>query len=320
MIDLLVRNNDNYMLQKVHKTNEIAIENLDFIIAHFQDYTQNDIEWVKSNFNIDFSIMTLYEDIEISSHFAANENQAAFNFSIPYYNTKKEFVEEQMFIILTKNRVFFFSSSKLDEFFTKTYTKRLLNSPLFGDVSNILKFTIEFLSDYFADITESLAKKIKILAGKVLIEKKFTDKDLDVITLYNFNNLLIKESINEAVRIFKLYRKSNYENIISMKEVIETELNDLAAVSDYIQFNFDRLDDLKENISNKIELEQNYIFKILTMVTICVSLPTLIAGIYGMNFQIMPELKWAYGYPTALTLMTLSIFIPIILFKRKQWL
>ena len=97
-------------------------------------------------------------------------------------------------------------------------------------------------------------------------------------------------------------------------------MSDLSAISDYIQFNFDRLDDLKENVSSKIDLEQNHIFKMLTVVTVCISLPTFIAGLYGMNFDDMPELKAPHGYPIVIILMLLSALLPFIYFKRKKWL
>jgi len=48
--------------------------------------------------------------------------------------------------------------------------------------------------------------------------------------------------------------------------------------------------------------------------------PTLVASIYGMNFDIMPELKWAMGYPMAIGLMVLSAILPYLYFKRKGWL
>jgi magnesium transporter len=48
--------------------------------------------------------------------------------------------------------------------------------------------------------------------------------------------------------------------------------------------------------------------------------PTLIASIYGMNFEFMPELKWVLGYPWALFLMVVSALLPILYFKRKGWL
>ncbi len=107
---------------------------------------------------------------------------------------------------------------------------------------------------------------------------------------------------------------------MELKESIRAELNDLTVVFDYIQFNFDRLDDLKENVSSKIDLEQNHIFKMLTVVTVCISLPTLIAGIYGMNFEKMPLLKSVYGYPLLLIVMTLSAVLPFLYFKGKKWL
>jgi magnesium transporter len=48
--------------------------------------------------------------------------------------------------------------------------------------------------------------------------------------------------------------------------------------------------------------------------------PTLIAGIYGMNFEHMPELDWLYGYPMALTLIVLSAVVPYMIARRAGWL
>ncbi|MOA49049.1 Magnesium transport protein CorA [compost metagenome] len=48
--------------------------------------------------------------------------------------------------------------------------------------------------------------------------------------------------------------------------------------------------------------------------------PTLVASIYGMNFEVMPELQWRFGYPYALALMVLSAIVPFLYFKRRGWL
>ncbi len=48
--------------------------------------------------------------------------------------------------------------------------------------------------------------------------------------------------------------------------------------------------------------------------------PTLVASIYGMNFEHMPELKWALGYPMALGAMVLSALLPLMYFRYKKWL
>lgn len=317
MVDLLLKNNEIRSFQSIE---EIDHEKLDFLILQFQSYTQTDIDWVKENFNIDFSIMNHFEDIEISSHFLETKGQVSFHFSIPYYNKEKQLIEEPVFIIISAGRLFFFQGSDFDEFINKTYPYRLSALQQQADLNNVFKLYIEFISDYYADITESVAKRIKVLASRVLVEKKFTSKDMDIVTLYNFNNLLIKESLNETIIIYNLLRKSNFGKETIIQECINTELTDLTVISDYIQFNFDRLDDLKDNMNNKIDLEQNHIFKILTVVTVCISIPTLIAGIYGMNFRIMPELEFQYGYPITLLAMLLSIILALIVFKIKKWL
>ena len=48
--------------------------------------------------------------------------------------------------------------------------------------------------------------------------------------------------------------------------------------------------------------------------------PTLVASIYGMNFDAMPELKFSFGYPLALVMMVLSAVVPFLYFRRRGWL
>jgi magnesium transporter len=69
-----------------------------------------------------------------------------------------------------------------------------------------------------------------------------------------------------------------------------------------------------------ISIAQNSLIKVLTIVSIVGIPPTLIAGIYGMNFHDMPELSWSYGYPYAWAVMILSAVLPLVLFRMKGWL
>lgn len=69
-----------------------------------------------------------------------------------------------------------------------------------------------------------------------------------------------------------------------------------------------------------INIEQNNIIKIFSVVAVVFLPPTLIASIYGMNFDFMPELAWPYGYPFALVLMVLSAIVPYQFFKWRGWL
>ncbi len=69
-------------------------------------------------------------------------------------------------------------------------------------------------------------------------------------------------------------------------------------------------------VSNRL----NVVMKKVTSWGAIILLPTLIAGIYGMNFKDMPELRWSTGYPLALGLMAISAFVLYRVFKRRDWL
>ena len=59
--------------------------------------------------------------------------------------------------------------------------------------------------------------------------------------------------------------------------------------------------------------------QVISVVSVVVLPPTLVASIYGMNFQIMPELNWPWGYPAALVVIILSAVLPFVVFRHKGW-
>jgi len=69
-----------------------------------------------------------------------------------------------------------------------------------------------------------------------------------------------------------------------------------------------------------INIEQNGIIKFFSVVAVVFMPPTLVASIYGMNFEVMPELKWVAGYPMAIVVMIVAAILPVLWFKRRGWL
>jgi magnesium transporter len=103
------------------------------------------------------------------------------------------------------------------------------------------------------------------------------------------------------------------------KTRLSTAQQDLVSLVEFEAHLSGKTQFLLDAILGFINTEQNEIFKVLTIVSVVGIPPTLIASMYGMNFHDMPELSWRYGYPYGLTLIALSILLPILWFKRRGW-
>jgi magnesium transporter len=100
---------------------------------------------------------------------------------------------------------------------------------------------------------------------------------------------------------------------------LKTLRDDIASLNDYDSYLNSKVQFLLDATLGLINIEQNNIMKVLTVVSVVGVPPVLIAGIYGMNFKAMPELDWAWGYPYAIVLMIVSALIPFVWLKRRGW-
>ncbi len=95
---------------------------------------------------------------------------------------------------------------------------------------------------------------------------------------------------------------------------------DVQSLSDHAAYLSNKITFLLDAMLGVVNLEQNNIIKLFSVVAVVFMPPTMIASIYGMNFDIMPELKWEYGYVFAVVLMVMSAILPLAYFKWKKWL
>ncbi len=316
MIEIYFKDSE---VKKIDSYDEIEFKSSSILSIRCIEINDFDLQQMANRFDLDLTSFKKQEDIEISSHYVESEEQLSLSFTIPSYSLGTLFEEKDIHILIKNKIVFTFIPREIEESFNQL-TRHIygFNSPNLTSHYQLLVFQIGIISDYFADIVELISKKIKELFQKTLKSKQFKETDLDYITELRFNNLLVRESLSEFQRIILLMNKSNKTEGYAVNK-LSAEIEDLTVISEYIQYNFNRLEDLTGNINSKIELEQNRIFKILTIITVCISLPTLIVGIYGMNFKHMPELEWLLGYPIIVLVLILSFLIPLIYFKRKKW-
>jgi len=105
-----------------------------------------------------------------------------------------------------------------------------------------------------------------------------------------------------------------------MREQLKTMQRDVASLSDHASFLSNQITFVLDAMLGVVNLEQNNIIKLFSVMAVVLMPPTLIASIYGMNFKVMPELEWVHGYPMALIMMLIAAVVPYYIFKLKKWL
>jgi magnesium transporter len=128
-------------------------------------------------------------------------------------------------------------------------------------------------------------------------------------TLLGLTRILSFVSAEKATAV----RKEN-------QPLIKTLMRDVRSLVEHAQMLNGKAQFLLDAVLGMINVEQTGIIKTFSVVSVALMPPTLIASIYGMNFELMPELKWEIGYPLSLFLMVVSAILPVLYFRRKGWL
>jgi len=105
-----------------------------------------------------------------------------------------------------------------------------------------------------------------------------------------------------------------------MREQLKTQQRDVAALTDHASYLSNKITFVLDAMLGVVNLEQNNIIKLFSVMAVVLMPPTLIASIYGMNFKNMPELDWVHGYDFALIAMVAAAVLPYLAFKWKKWL
>ena len=99
-----------------------------------------------------------------------------------------------------------------------------------------------------------------------------------------------------------------------------TAIRDVQSIEEHATFLSNKIQFLLDATLGLVNIEQNDIIKLFSVVSVVFMPPTLIASIYGMNFKFMPELDWSFGYPMALILMFMAAIFPYLFFRWKKWM
>ncbi|GIL02997.1 MAG: magnesium transport protein CorA [Alphaproteobacteria bacterium] len=214
--------------------------------------------------------------------------------------------------------------------FFATFAARAQKSPIAGSSADaVLVGLLEASIDRIADIIEKAAHDIDALSREIFgqpasrraVGFDYRDK---LVRLGQKGDLLsdIRESITSLDRLFGYLGLAAGERRVDkeLKARVKTLSRDARSLIDHLAFVSQKVTFLLDATLGLINIEQNQIIKIFSVAAVVFLPPTLIASIYGMNFQFMPELDEPWAYPAALGAMVLSAVLPYLFFKHKGWL
>ena len=255
------------------------------------------------------------EEIEISSRFSETE-QAIFantSFLIP---GPDEYNEETVSFILSDNIL-----TTLRECPLKSFTdlqRRIMAFPKMYDSGHVVFLGIlEQRIDLDADMVELVSKEINQYNRKVSVGEDISEEFLIDINLLQENTMLIRENIIDKQRVISSILKSaRYPQ--EYRSRLNVLLKDISSLINHTDFGFERLEYLQNTVLGIINLDQNKIMKVFTLVSLLLMPPTLIASFFGMNVQFGWLGTSGWSWMIVLLLMIVSTLVVLWVFKKRR--
>jgi magnesium transporter len=191
---------------------------------------------------------------------------------------------------------------------------------------------LEAIIDRQADFLERISRETEELSHRIFTRTarvRDSERNLrDAIYLLGRSGNLVARERDCIIALMRLVQYAGHEDFDGAEPArtsplfprLKPLLRDLQSLSEFAGFLSNKMNFMLDATLGLINIEQNAIVKIFTVAAVIFLPPTLVASIYGMNFDFMPELHWSMGYPFALLLMLFSVVLPYWFCRRKGWL
>lgn len=256
------------------------------------------------------------EEIESSSRFKETDTAiyANTNFLIP---GSDEYGMEAVSFTIVGNTLTTLRDVPIRSF-TELQRKMVAVPRLFPNGYWVFVSILDQRIDLDADMIELMSKEIAQRSKKVNQQEDINEDFLLDINLLQENTMIVRENIVDKQRLITNIMKSD-----KYPPELEPRFNvlqqDISSLINHTNFSFERLEYLQDTVVGLINLDQNRIMKVFTLISLLLMPPTLVASFYGMNVSLpMEGLKWAWL--VILAIMIVSLVLILVLFKRRKML
>ncbi len=252
-------------------------------------------------------------EIEMSSRYMETADSLVVNSNFLLSNFEREPVS-----FILKNNILITVRGEDLTSFHETIKKISTNPKTYPTGYHVFVAILETRVEIDADMVEDMTQEITTLSNSISIQEADEELLMEIKNLQE-KTMMLRENIIDKQRAVSSMLKSE----LMPKELhgrITILIKDINSLLEHIRFSFDRLDYLQDTFLGFVNIEQNKIIKMFTVISVIFMPPTLIASIYGMNFGDMPELSWEFGYAFSIGLMIFAVAVILIYFKKKKWL
>lgn len=288
----------------------------DWIDAH--DPTEEERSLLKVLLHTDAPEFADVEEIEASARCFVDQAGIHIHtlFLVP---TEGRYSTVSVACILQKNCLITMHEGELSDF--KLLVKRAQRGRLeVHSPSELLVTVLEQKVENHADTLEDLHQQLEEVSHLVLeVEGVQLSEAIHKLTHLEDSNGKIRLCLMDTqldISFLMRHLRGQPEQLETLNEI----MRDLETLMSHSTFLFEKVGFLMDSTQSSINIRQNKIIKTFSIAAVVFLPPTLIASIYGMNFEHIPELSWLLGYPWAIGLMIASGIAPYWYFKRKNWL
>jgi len=260
------------------------------------------------------------EDIEASARFFEDEDGLHIHSFFFYEDAEDHAGNSTVAFTIREGRLYTLRERELPAF--RLYRMRARNQTLIdGNAFELLLDLFETKIEQLADEIENIYSALEKLSRVIMEGQQGEEYDQALSRLAELEDIgwKVRLCLMDTQRALNfLVRKARLPG--NQLEQAREILRDIESLLPHNESLFQKVNFLMQAAMGFINIEQNRIIKIFSVVSVVFLPPTLVASSYGMNFEFMPELKWSFGYPAAIGLMILAGLAPYLYFKRKNWL
>lgn len=291
--------------------------------------TLEEKRWVKQYYGLSIPEDAMDEDIEESARFYEEDNGELHIRSDFLIADAEEPRTVRVAFILNqhnselKSRGVLFSIHDEDVPVFRLLRLRARRAPgLIEDAKEVLLKLFDADAEYSADTLEGIYDALEQVSKQVLageVTDALAGEVLGGIARQEDLNGRIRRNVMDTRRAVSFMMRSRMLNAEQFEEARQI-LRDIESLDSHTAFLFEKINFLMDATVGFININQNKIIRIFSVASVALLPPTLVASVYGMNFQYMPELSQSWGYPFALALMVASALVPMWYFRRRGWL